>query len=213
MSAVQTPSADRATLLVTSRGRSIMRATHPAPGPTPPADIPTARLALAPRRIDRAVLDGGWWPRSRDSSAEVPALVAALTQRYGPIRHVLLNSATWADRPRRLTAGTRVVRMGWFISQDPALATAITTGGDQLDLLVVPPDTSPEAAERAMAAAADPDVFTSAAGLLTTPAATETAGAGPESAGVWENEGGRVFGGPRVPEPSGLPAVGAVALR
>ncbi len=188
-----------------------MHPTHPASGPTPPTDSSTARLTLAPRRVDRAVLDGGWWPRSRDPAAEVPALVAALTQRYGPIRHVLLNSATWADRPRRLTAGTRVVRMAWFLSQDPALATAITTAGDQLDLLVVPPETSPEAAMRAMAAAADPDVFTPAADILTTPPATESAGAGPESAGVWENEGGRALGGPRVPEPSGLPG-GAAAV-
>lgn len=186
-----------------------MHTTHPAADPPPPADSSTARLTLAPQRVDRAVLDGGWWPRSQNPSTEVPALVAALTQRYGPIRHVLLNSDTWAEHPRRLTAGTRVVRMGWFTSQGPALATAITTAGDQLDLLVVPPATSPEAAERAMAAAADPDVFTSAAGILTTAAASESAGGGPESAGVWENEGGRAFQGRRVPEPSGLPAVAA----
>lgn len=189
-----------------------MRTTHPAAGPTPPADSPAARLTLAPHRIDRAVLDGGWWPRSLDPSAEVPALVAALTQRYGQIRHVLLNNATWADHPRRLTAGNLVVRMGWFTSQDPALATAITIAGDQLDLLVVPPATSPEAAERAMAAAADPNVFTAAAGILTT-SATTSSGAGPESSGVWENEGGndgrRARGGPRVPEPSGRPAAAA----
>ncbi|MBV1856353.1 DUF5994 family protein [Catellatospora tritici] len=180
--------------------------------PTLQPQAPAVRLALAPHHADRAVLDGGWWPHSRDPATEVPALVAALTQRYGPIRDVMLNNATWAEHPRRLPADTRVIRMGWFASQDPALAIAITAKGDQLDLLVVPPATSAADAGRAMAAAADPDVFTSAAGILAALSDSVPAGAGPESAGVWDNEGGRAFGGPRVPEASGPPAATIAAV-
>ncbi|MEV4414761.1 DUF5994 family protein [Catellatospora sp. NPDC049609] len=177
----------------------------PATGPTTSNDTVTARLALAPHRIDRAVLDGGWWPRSWEPDAEVPALVAALSQRYGPIRHLMLNSAAWQNHPRRVTAGTQVVRMGWFATQDPALATVITAADDQLDLLVVPPATAPAAAERALAAAADPAVLTHAGDILATPPAPAPAGAGPESAGVWENEGGRANPGRRLPEQAGPP--------
>ncbi|GHJ43475.1 hypothetical protein Cs7R123_08170 [Catellatospora sp. TT07R-123] len=189
---------------------------NPTTYPTRQAEGSAARLVLARQHVDRAVLDGGWWPRTRDPAAEVPALVAALTQRYGPIRHVMLNSAAWADRPRRLAAGTREIRMGWFSSQDPALAIAITTTDDQLDLLVVPPATSPADAGRAMAAAADPDVFTSAAGILAAlPASepgSEPAGADPESIGVWDDEGGHASGSPRMPEAAALPAAAVAAV-
>ncbi|MEU8004600.1 DUF5994 family protein [Catellatospora sp. NPDC049111] len=115
-----------------------------------------ARLVLAPARADRAVLDGGWWPRSWDAAAEVPGLVTALVARYGPIRHVMLSRSTWGGGARRLPAGSGTVRMGWFASQDSALAIAITDHDDQIDLLVVPPTATPAAADSAMAAAADP---------------------------------------------------------
>jgi hypothetical protein len=47
-----------------------------------------ARVCLVPARADRAVLDGGWWPRSTDPVAELgwfasldPALAVAVTER------------------------------------------------------------------------------------------------------------------------------------
>ncbi|MEU8165917.1 DUF5994 family protein [Micromonospora sp. NPDC049004] len=53
---------------------------------------------------------------------------------------------------RRTARGThRLVR-----TLDPAVLVATTGRDDQVDLLVVPPDTEPEAAARAMTAAADP---------------------------------------------------------
>jgi hypothetical protein len=79
-----------------------------------------------------------------------------LGERYGPIRQMMLSSRVWESRPRRLTVGARVVRLGWFTSMDPALVIATTEQGDQLDLLVVPPGTAEAAALRAMARAADP---------------------------------------------------------
>ncbi len=187
-----------------------MQATAGDPA-TPRHSTDPARLALAPHRAERAVLDGGWWPRSHDPTAEVPALVTALSQRHGPIRHLMLNSATWADQPRRITAGTQVVRMGWFATQDPALAIAITTGDDQLDLLVVPPATPTAAAERALAAAADPSALIHAGCILTTLSDAQPAGAGPESAGVWENEGGHTAQGQREPDAASPPATSAAA--
>jgi hypothetical protein len=49
-----------------------------------------------------------------------------------------------------------VVRIGWFASMSEALLVATTDGGDQVDLLIVPPDLAQDVAERAMAKAADP---------------------------------------------------------
>jgi hypothetical protein len=114
------------------------------------------RTAFPAKRADRAVLDGGWWPRSYDPAAELPGLVELLSDRFGPIRQLLLSSAVWEGRFRRLTVGSRAVRVGWFASVDPGLLVATTERGDQIDLLVVPPQTAVADAERAMATAADP---------------------------------------------------------
>ena len=116
----------------------------------------TPRLVLAPTRASHAVLDGGWWPRSWDPVAELPGLVLALSDRYGTIRQLMLNGVTWGGGFRRLAVGTAVVRMGWFASLDPAVLIATTNGGDQLDILVVPPESAPDAANLAMTGAADP---------------------------------------------------------
>lgn len=176
--------------------------------PTPPS---RPRLVLAPTRASQAVLDGGWWPRSWDPVAELPGLVLALTARYGPIRQVMLTSTAWDSRFRRLAVGTHagtdagtgvgtgvgagVVRMGWYATMDPALLIATTDRGDQLDLLVVPPQTAPAAAEQAMATAADPTNVLRAPAILavrTAPQPTAGKGHGPDPDAVWDNEGGHL---------------------
>ena len=157
----------------------------------PPSPPSQPRLSLAPTR-GQAVLDGGWWPRSWDPVAELPGLLLALSERYGRIRHIMLNIHTWDSRFRRLAVGPDVVRIGWFDTLDPALLVATTGRDDQVDLLVVPPDTTPEAAERAMATAADPANLRRAPDILTAGAtpqsATTTTGSDPYA--VWDNEGG-----------------------
>lgn len=159
--------------------------------PSPPS---TPRLVLAPARAGRAVLDGGWWPRSWDPVAELPGLVLALSDRYGQIRRLMLNSVTWDGRFRKLAVGTTVIRTGWFTSLDPAVLIATTDTGDQLDILVVPPQTRPEAANLAMTAAADPADTRRAPEILaalTTPAPDPADN--PDANAVWDNEGGHIF--------------------
>ena len=135
--------------------------------PVVPSSPPTGtRLVRAPARVGRAVLDGGWWPRSWDPAAEIPGLVLALGDRYGSIRNLMLNSDVWDGRMRRLAVDSRVIRIGWYASLDPALAIATTDRGDQLDLLVVPPQTSETAAWDLMARAADATGTTRAPDLL-----------------------------------------------
>jgi hypothetical protein len=146
--------------------------TNTSPAPVIPPSPPTEpRLVLGEERSRRATLDGGWWPRSTDTLAELPGLLLALDDRYGPIRNVLLNNAVWEGRFRRMALGARVVRVGWFVSLDPAQVVLTTEGGEQIDLLVVPPDTDEATAGAAMARAADPTDGTHAPDLLRTPAA------------------------------------------
>ena len=152
----------------------------------PPSSPP--RLHLAPVRAGRTVLDGGWWPRSWDPVAELPGLILDLDASFGPIREVLLNIDAWDCRFRQLAVGPRVVRMGWFTSLDPALLIATTERGDQIDVLVVPPDTTQATARAAMARAADPANTTRAPAILATMPDAPPDDITPES--VWDNEGG-----------------------
>lgn len=163
----------------------------PTVASSPPS---TPRLVLAPSRAGHAVLDGGWWPRSWDPVAELPGLVLALSDRYGPIRQLMLNSITWDGRFRRLAVGTAVVRMGWFASLDPATLIATTGTGDQLDILVVSPQTASDTANLAMTRAADPANTGRAPDLLTATTAADAAepdpADNPDAGAVWDNEGG-----------------------
>jgi len=150
------------------------------------------RVRLAPTLSSRTVLDGGWWPRSTDPVAELPALILALHDRCGPVSRVMLGLAGWDSRPGRLGVAGRVVRLGWFTTQPVGLLTAICANGDRIDLLVVPPDTGAAAAQAAMALAAQaantihaPDILTAVTDRRAPEA--ETA---PETA--WESEGGHL---------------------
>lgn len=164
----------------------------------PPSPPSTPRLRLAPTRASQAVLDGGWWPRSRDPVAELPGLVLALTARYGPIRQLMLNAGAWERCFHRLVVGPRTVRLGWFTTLDPALLIATTDARDQLDLLVVAASTPTALAQRAMTMAADPtntlrapDILTAAVATPTPPpAAAPRTDDDPRTA--WDNEGGHL---------------------
>jgi hypothetical protein len=126
--------------------------TGAAISPTPPA---TLRLRLQPDGPAYTPLDGSWWPLSADPAAELPGLILALDERHGPVSKIMLGMADWdPSRPRRLRidgpAGRRVVRLGWFATMPAGLLTAIHAGGRRTDLLIVPPDTSEQAAQAAM---------------------------------------------------------------
>lgn len=132
--------------------------------PSPPPSTPC--LCLVAVRAGQAVLDGGWWPRSTDPFAELPGLVIALGNRFGPIRQLMLNRETWDSCPRRLAVGARTIRLGWFVSVDPALVIATTEADEQLDLVVVPVGTAESVARTAMARAADPANTTRAPDII-----------------------------------------------
>jgi hypothetical protein len=152
-----------------------------------------ARLRLAPTVSGRALLDGGWWPRSTDPGEELPVLIRALDSRCGRVTHLVLGAAGWDRRPRRLAVAGRVVRLSWFVSQPVGLLTAICSKGDRVDLLVVPPHTAAASAAAAMAVAADaanrvhtPDILAAMTGHRAPHVNTA-----PETA--WESEGGHLY--------------------
>ncbi|GHE73422.1 DUF5994 family protein [Streptomyces capitiformicae] len=112
----------------------------------------TAVVRLETTRDRRGVLDGAWWPRSRDIAAELPALITALAEYLGPVTRVGLDAGAWEALPTRLVIDDRVVHIDSFPVGDD---TVLITRGEQdlFSLLVVPPHATPDAARAAMAEA------------------------------------------------------------
>ena len=119
---------------------------------SPPIPL-ASRLSLDPTLKRRGVVDGGWWPRSRDASVELPILVSSLNARVGVVVRLGLDARDWDEIPRRLTVGGHVVRVGRFADVNHKI---IVTRGpqDHILLLVIPPQASTAAAKAALAMAA-----------------------------------------------------------
>ncbi|MEV6825123.1 DUF5994 family protein [Amycolatopsis sp. NPDC051102] len=101
-------------------------------------------------------VDGAWWPRTSDLTAELPALFTALVGRLGRIDRVTYSLGDWPASPRRVTFDEGVVRLEGFRSQPSGSVTVIGWNRHRTTLSVVPPATSPDVAERVLTTAADP---------------------------------------------------------
>lgn len=127
----------------------------------------SARLSLAPAGSVPGLLDGAWWPRSRDLLREIPTLTNALDACWGRITHVTVNPAHWPVIPRKVPVTGHTVHVGWFADeQDPNKVILLSYTVGRLDLLVIPPETEPAAAARLMAAATVPGGIRTASGLM-----------------------------------------------
>jgi hypothetical protein len=142
--------------------------TAPRPPTATTATAAEPRLRMNDSAVRASALDGAWWPRTADPVRELPALVEALAGRRGVVTYLLLNVTEWdLPHPRRVTAGGRSVRLGWFTAQPAGLLTAICDfHRDRLDLLIVPATATPADAATAMDAAADPKNIRRAPALL-----------------------------------------------
>lgn len=99
-------------------------------------------------------VDGGWWPRSRDLAAEVPLLLPVLWAQDRPMRRVSYNLDIWQHAPLLIRVDGHSVHLEGFHHHDPLLLSlADGPATDRMDLLVIPPETDPEAAARALSAA------------------------------------------------------------
>ncbi|WP_030255622.1 DUF5994 family protein [Streptomyces violens] len=124
-----------------------------------------ALLRLETTRSRQGVLDGAWWPRTRNIETELPELISVLTEHLGPITRVGLDASAWESLPTRLVIDDRVVHL----DSDPVGDdTVLITRGDKdhFALLVVPPDATADAAREAMARAVRADNITPAAQIL-----------------------------------------------
>ncbi|MFI0480161.1 DUF5994 family protein [Actinomadura sp. 9N215] len=108
------------------------------------------RLRLAPGRAERGVMNGGWWPRSRDTAAELTGLLTALAVPPDVAARVTIDFNDWDDIPLRVTVLGRDVRVGWLAHLDHMVALTCGSAAPTL-LLVIPPETTPASGEDALA--------------------------------------------------------------
>jgi hypothetical protein len=128
------------------------------------------RLCLVPATTSQSGLGGGWWPRSRDATAELPGLIAELSARVGRVSRVALQADAFENIPRQLTVSGRRVRVAWFRYMNINTVLLTMADRDDLVLLVIPPLALPAAAEEALRAvsgpgAGPPDAILAAAGI------------------------------------------------
>jgi uncharacterized protein DUF5994 len=140
-------------------GRSTPGGPHQGPEHTP-------RLRLKPKAPVSGHVDGAWWPRTDDLTAELPDLLAVLSVRLGAVDRVLYNLAEWAQMPKRLITGGRAVRLDGYRLQPANTLQVLGLGREKILLLVLPPHTDPEVAHEAMMTAAAPNDATTVGDLL-----------------------------------------------
>jgi Family of unknown function (DUF5994) len=107
------------------------------------------RLKLKPKAPTIGSVDGAWWPRSRDLAAELPALLAVLAVRLGPIERVGYHLGDWAPTVRKIRVDGPVVHLGGYRSQH-ADTVDVLGAKLRLTLLVIPPETTHQAAHDAL---------------------------------------------------------------
>jgi hypothetical protein len=128
---------------------------HASSAPSPAGQSRTGlRLRLKPKAAPTGYVDGGWWPRSRDLSVELPTLVHVLGVRLGRVTRVAFALDAWPATPRRITVDGGTVRLEGFRSQDKNVIHVSGSDRQRLSLLVVAPETATVVAHDAMMTAA-----------------------------------------------------------
>jgi hypothetical protein len=103
------------------------------------------RLALKPKTVLTGAVDGAWWPRTTNSFAEFPAMIAGIQLRRGPVERVTFSSLTWGDTPDRMVVGGASIALAGSRSLDRCTVLVSGVGWRPMVLLVIPPQTDEQA--------------------------------------------------------------------
>jgi hypothetical protein len=123
--------------------KSVLERQHRISGTGAETLEPDSRLVFAPSPTAQGVVDGSWWPRTRDPAVELPALIAAVADRLGMVDRIALNADAWDTRPQRITTvDQQMVRLDWPDASDAHTIRVTGDDSSHLDLLVIPPDTA-----------------------------------------------------------------------
>ena len=132
--------------------------------PSGPENRP--RLRLKRKAAMTGYVDGAWWPRDDDLTTELPDLLAVLSVRLGAVARVTYNLAEWAEAPRKVPIGGRIIRLDGYHRQPPNTLGVLDAYGNKIVLLVVPVHTEPDRAYAIVTSAAVTDNASSVDTLL-----------------------------------------------
>lgn len=125
--------------------------THSKPPPVPHTHL---RLRLKPQgSAASGYVDGAWWPRSRDLTAELAELAEALAVRLGTVERVAYALSAWNVAPRKADVVGFRVRLEGFTHQDRNVIHVTGSNRGRISILVVPPEMTEPAGDDAMMAA------------------------------------------------------------
>lgn len=159
---------------------------------SPPTQHTPLRLRLKPDAPATGYVDGGWWPRSRNLTTELPALAEALAVRLGRIVRVAYALSAWDPAPRRFEVEGQQVRLEGFTYQDKNIIHVTGTNRVRVSLLVIPSETTAPAGDEALMTAARHDNADRPEVLLAAPRLPAPRQSYEHSAQRWESEGGHV---------------------
>ncbi|KOU49130.1 DUF5994 family protein [Streptomyces sp. WM6378] len=115
------------------------------------------RLRLTPPTAGPYLIDGAWWPRTDDLTAELPSLIHALPHSWPQIAQVAVNPGMWSAFPGRILVANHVIRLHRATGRHtPNTICLLAPGRGRWDLLVVPPLTAKAEAARLMSSATAP---------------------------------------------------------
>ncbi|MEV4315490.1 DUF5994 family protein [Actinocrispum sp. NPDC049592] len=155
-------------------------------------------MRLKPGGSTGGHVDGGWWPRSRDLTAELPALAKVLAVRLGSVWRVVYALSSWETAPRRIRFDGHPVRLEGFRSQDKDIVSVVSLDRRRIRLLVIPTDAAKTAAHDAMMTAAgrdnadSPTTILVAAGIRPSTLLPTPREATDDARDRWEADGGHV---------------------
>lgn len=103
-------------------------------------------------------IDAAWWPRTRDLTIELPALMDVLWTAGREINRITFNLHAWKPAPRRMRIEGRTMRLGGFATSDPqSVRLSDPWGAERVDILVIAPETDPAVAQRIFDLASETD--------------------------------------------------------
>src|SRR6185437_13993285 len=164
----RTISSDMVTHSARQAGRPLMSPSTPRvhASPAGSSTVPGLRLLLKPADQRFGSVQGAWWPRSTQLTAELPLLLAALWPQLGRFDRVVYDENAWAPAPLRLRFGDSAVVLDSSPERSINTISLIREHVVRLVLLVVPPYTSPTRAYTAVMTAAKPDEVSTTDELL-----------------------------------------------